>query len=141
MLFKGKKKILGLAAALFLTIAPLSSGALANSNNTPDRGFEIVDASSGLISSNTDTNKIQSRSLTSGGFGGGYWIRGKKEINSADYVYSSFKHYTQMGRASVTNGNGESRDGYWQAKNVYSTAAVYWTSKGTNKSYYDSKAY
>jgi len=76
------------------------------------------------------------RGVTSGDMDGGYWIRGDKDINGVKNVYSSYKHYTKQGAASVTNGEGDYVDGGFKPADVMSTANVKWTSSGTNKANY-----
>lgn len=71
--------------------------------------------------------------ITSGAKDGGYWVRGKVEGK----LKSSYKHYTQHGFASVTNGKGVYADGGWQNPDAFSNAKlITWTFSGTNKSNY-----
>jgi hypothetical protein len=80
-----------------------------------------------------------SPAIESGKKAGGYWIRGKKRINLVAHVYSSYKHYTKQGHASVVNGNGDYKSGGWKPKDTFSTAKLVWTTWGTNKAYYNYK--
>ncbi|MDP7978826.1 lactococcin 972 family bacteriocin [Bacillus sp. WLY-B-L8] len=126
-----KKGIVGVIAAGMLAI-PMASSTFAAEQSSGKS--EIVYENDQLKASKTfDESSV--KGVTSGAKDGGYWIRGKK----GNQVYSSYKHYTKYGRASVVNGEGDYEDGGWKPKNQYSTASLPWTSAGTNKAYYDYK--
>ena len=73
---------------------------------------------------------------TSSTMDGGYWTRGQ----SGSKVFSQYKHYTKLGRASTTNGEGQYHDGGWKEVNINSTSNLLtWTSKGINYANYDNK--
>lgn len=124
-----KKGIVGVIATGMLAI-PMTSGAFAAEQSSGKS--EIVYENDQLKASKTfDESNV--KGVTSGPQDGGYWIRGKKD----NQVYSSYKHYTKQGRASVTNGEGDYKDGGWKPKDQFSTASLPWTSKGTNKANYN----
>ncbi|OZT11109.1 hypothetical protein CHN50_18380 [Priestia aryabhattai] len=131
-----KKGIVGILSVGVLSI-PLTTGAFAAQDSNGN--YEIVQQEDSLTSSFVADPKpsgsFSTLGVTSGKMDGGYWIRGKKDDN----VYSSYKHYKKQGRASVVNGEGDVGDGGWKSAGTYSTAKKKWTSKGTNKAYYDNK--
>ncbi|ABS21711.1 lactococcin 972 family bacteriocin [Bacillus cytotoxicus] len=126
-----KKVAIGTLAAGFALLG--AGGALAAEQSFGK--YEIVKANDQLTASYVQDENSTVKSVTSGKVDGGYWIRGKKDKN----VYSSYKHYSAQGHASVVNGKGDYKSGGWKAKNVFSTAQLPWTSEGTNKAYYDHK--
>ncbi|SIS99143.1 hypothetical protein SAMN05421790_10985 [Kroppenstedtia eburnea] len=138
------KGALSLAAAGLLTF-PFASAV--NAAGDPavdgDGGMEVITESHGLVESEVSDRDGKdggvSPAIESGKKAGGYWIRGKKRINLVAHVYSSYKHYTKQGHASVVNGNGDYKSGGWKPKYTFSTAKLVWTTWGTNKAYYNYK--
>jgi hypothetical protein len=134
-----KKGALSLAVAGLLT-TPFASAANAGGDpavESENGGVETITESYGLIEGDVRDNSGISTAVDSGPISGGYWIRGKKRINLVAHVYSSYKHYTKSGHASVVNGNGDYHSGGWKPKDVFSTAKLVWTTWGTNKAYYN----
>jgi len=113
-----KKGLISLAAVGCIAATVHASEVLEDKNG----GYEVI-----------GDGEFSIMSVTSGAMDGGYWIRGKKDGN----VYSSYKHYTKEGHASVVNGKGDYKSGGWKPKDVFSTAQLTWTSSGTNKAYYN----
>lgn len=122
--------ILSLSVMVLSAIPVLAATPTTEKSNPSGRGYAIVrdndNAKIQLLASNkyiknSDNTKV------------GYWIYGKRDGN----VVSEYKVYVGEGRASVTNGEGYYDDGGWVEVESWSKAAQPWTSKGTNKAYYD----
>lgn len=129
-----KKGVVG-AAAIGLLVSGFSLSAKAF--DEPVNGqAEVISKKYGIVQSveyDTQPDGTITTMADSGNKDGGYWIRGKRD----GQVVSEYKHYTNQGRASVTNGAGHHEDGGWKAKDIWSKADRDWTFFGVNKSYYD----
>lgn len=128
-----KKKIVVSALSLsvmVLSAIPVFAAVPAETSSTFGSGYAVV--------GENDYADIQTRASNKyikndDGTRVGYWIYGKRDGN----VVSEYKVYVGEGRASVTNGEGYYDDGGWVGVESWSKAAKPWTSKGTNKAYYD----
>lgn len=136
-----KTKLAALAVATAV-VATTGVSVYAAPNAGAKGGEIIVYEDTGLIESvvDADNEGISTQGVTSGtvdsGDEKGYWIRGSKKYSGVKHVYSSYKNYKKQGAASVTNGEGDYKDGGFKPADTMSTAHVKWTSAGTNKANY-----